>query len=526
VDRGRIMRTVKRQRGPLEAARAATHEVRAKAALSLLEELSACPPDIPVILDLVTKRVLELTNASGAMIGVHDGEDLVLRTAAGSAAPLLGHREPAAQTLSGLVFSNGKPLICSDTCSELRVDPVRFEGLDIRSLVIVPFRGGDRSRGVVIVTSPERAAFDREDEQVLSVVCRALTSRLELVEQFRECQLLLTENAIALATLRESENRFRSAFDHSGIGMALMALDGRWLKVNPALCRTLGYARQELLALDHDATTHVDDRGLEAPFLKRALAGELTHYEIEKRYLHKEGALIWGLLTVSVVMNSDRQPVYLIAQLQDITARKASEESLRALAVRDDLTGVWNRREMFRLLNEETSRADRHRRPLSLIMLDVDAFKQVNDTYGHQAGDTSLKQIARIIEESVRSFDRVARYGGEEFAVILPETVGLDALAVAERIRTRVAAQPVSLGRQDGVEVKISITVSSGIATMLGAQETSVDEIIREADASLYVAKTSGRNRCVAGPSALREGLPATTASAATDEPATELPRI
>ena len=513
MDRGRIMRTVKRQR-PFEAARGAGHEVRAKAALSLLEELSACPPDVPEILALVTNRVLELTGASGAMIGVHDGGDLVLRTATGAAAALLGRREPAAQTLSGLVFSSGAPLVCADVRRESRVDASRFEGLDITSLAIVPFQGADRSRGVVIVTSPRVGQFGSEDEQVLSVVCRALTSRLELVEQLRECQLLLTENAIALATLRESENRFRSAFDHSGIGMALMALDGRWLKVNPALCRTLGYARHELLTLDHEAATYADDRELETPFLQRALAGELTHYEIEKRYVHKGGALIWGLLTVSVVMNADRQPVYLIAQVQDITARKASEETLRALAVRDDLTGVWNRREMFRLLNEESSRADRHCRPLSLIMLDIDAFKQVNDTYGHQAGDASLKQIARTIEDSVRAFDRVARYGGEEFAVILPETVGLDALAVAERIRSRVAAQPIAIGEQNGVALRIPLTVSSGIATMAGSQATSVDEMIREADASLYVAKTTGRNRCVAAPSALRDTRPVA------DEPA------
>jgi len=499
------MRTVKRQRGPLAATRVTAPEVRVKAALSLLEELSACPPDVPEILALVTNRVVDLTGASGAMIGVHDGTDLVLRTAMGTAASLLGRREPAAQTLSGLVFASGEPLICADTSSEARIAPSRFEGLDIGSLIIVPFQGADRSRGVVIVTSPRPAAFDCEDVQVLSVVCRALTSRLELVEQLRECQMLLTENAIALGTLRESENRFRSAFDHSGIGMALMALDGRWLKVNPALCRTLGYARHELLTLDHEAATYPDDRNIEAPLLRRALAGELTHYEIEKRYVHKAGALIWGLLTVSVVLNADRQPVYLIAQLQDITARKASEETMRALAVRDDLTGVWNRREMFRLLNEESSRADRHCRPLSLIMLDIDAFKLVNDTYGHQAGDTSLKQIARTIEDSVRAFDRVARYGGEEFAVILPETVGLDALAVAERIRARVASQPISIGAHNGVETRIPITVSSGIATMGGAQATSVEEMIREADASLYVAKTSGRNRCVAAASALRE---------------------
>ncbi len=103
--------------------------------------------------------------------------------------------------------------------------------------------------------------------------------------------------------------------------------------------------------------------------------------------------------------------------------------------------------------------------------------------------------------------------------MILPETVGLDALVVAERIRARVAAQPVVLGAQNGVEVNIPLTVSSGIATMVGTQATSVDEMIREADASLYVAKTSGRNRWLAGPSALREGRAATPAEEPAERP-------
>src|SRR3569833_1704730 len=171
------MRTVKQQRGPVNAMRMAGPEVRAKAALSLLEELSTCPPDVPEILALVTNRVIELTGASGAMIGVHDGGDLVVRTAAGTAASLLGRREPATQTQSGLVFASGAALLCSDTRREARVDPSRFEGLDITSLAIVPFQGADRSRGVVIVASPRPGQFGQEDEQVLSVVCRALTSR-------------------------------------------------------------------------------------------------------------------------------------------------------------------------------------------------------------------------------------------------------------------------------------------------------------------------------------------------------------
>jgi diguanylate cyclase (GGDEF)-like protein/PAS domain S-box-containing protein len=475
-----------------------------KAVLALLDQVSASPSDdATTILSLIAVRAHQMTAATGAIIGVRDRDHMVLRSAVGSAASLQGRRVPLDRSLSGLALSTGQSLICVDTLCERRADPARFEGTDMRSLAVEPFHSPTAGSGVLIVTSPFAGTFGKEQQETLQVLARVLMRRLELVDQLAGYQLLLTENDIALATLRESESRFRSAFDHSGIGTALMTTDGRWLKVNPALCRTLGYSRQELLALDHQGTTHPEDVGLETRVLRRIMAGERTRYELEKRYIHKDRSIIWGLLTVTVVATPEQQALYLIAQIQDITARKATEETLRGLAVRDDLTGVWNRREMFRLLNEETSRADRHSRALSLIMLDIDAFKRVNDTYGHQAGDASLRQIARIIEECVRSFDRVARYGGEEFAVILPETAGADAMIVAERIRARVAGQEFVIGQKDGVDVRIPLTVSSGIATTIGGKETSIEEMIREADASLYVAKNGGRNRCVAAASAL-----------------------
>jgi diguanylate cyclase (GGDEF)-like protein/PAS domain S-box-containing protein len=481
---------------------------RSNATLKLLEQLWDCPPDSPDLLGLAMAGALALTKAGGAIIGTRDGANITVSAAVGTALPLVGRREPLARSLSGVALATGQSQLCVDARCEPRLDRVRSEKYGVRSLAVAPFVGPDNASGVLLVTSPFPGAFGGEDQELLSILARALTRRAELDGQLREYRLLLTENEIALATLRESEDRFRNAFDHSGIGMAMMSLDGRWLKVNPALCRTLGYSRQELLALDHAATTHVDDRELDLGPLRRIVTGEICRYELEKRYVHKDGSAIWGLLTVSAIQNSERQAVSLIAQIQDITARKASEESLRALAVRDDLTGVWNRREMFRLLNEETSRADRHGRPLSLIMVDVDCFKMVNDTHGHQAGDASLRQIARIIEDSVRSFDRVARYGGEEFAVILPETVGADAMVVAERIRARVAAQLFSIVHKDGTELRIALTVSSGVATMIGPTEATVEEVIRDADASLYVAKNAGRNRCVAAASALLEGRP------------------
>ena len=482
-----------------------TRAPQREAALAFMEEVSALAPDVAALLSLVAARAQQLTGASGAIVAMRDQHQVLRRAAVGSAALLLDGRTGLDGQLSPLALALGPACEASRPDSPARRAP--FEELGMQSVVHVPVRSLRANVGILAVTSPHPGAFKSEHQgdvrSILQVLARILTWRLEFVEQLQGYRDLLTENDIALATLRESEDRFRSSFDHSGIGMALLARDGRWLKVNAALCRTLGYSRQELLVRDHQSTTHPEDVHLEQPFLERLFKGEISSYELEKRYVHKDRSVIWGLLTISMVKTPEQQALYLIAQIQDITARKATEESLQKLAVRDDLTGLCNRREMFRLLKEESSRSDRHCRPMSLIMLDVDAFKNVNDTYGHQAGDASLRQIARIVEECVRSFDRVARYGGEEFAVILPETLGVEALVVAERIRVRVAAEEFSVGDKAGGKIRIPLTVSSGIATMTGERATSVEDIIREADASLYAAKKAGRNRCVAGASAL-----------------------
>ncbi|HEY8925836.1 MAG TPA: diguanylate cyclase [Polyangia bacterium] len=469
------------------------------AALAFVEEISAPASDLPSLLLPFVLRAQSLTGASGAAVGIREGDHLVLRAAVGSSAFLLGGRMRLDSSWSGLALVTGQPVICGDTRSEAPpFDPGPLESrIEARSLLVVPFQSSRADSGILMVTSPDPKTFRQEHQGTLALLGRILVHRLEHAEQIRAYQLTLAENDIALETLRESEHRFRSAFDHSGMGMALMSTEGRLLRVNPALCRTLGYSRSELLALTHEAATHPDDRGLEAPLLRQIVAGERTRYEIEKRYLHRDGSTFWGLLTVSVIATPEEQAVYLVAQIQDITSRKANEQALMTLAVRDDLTGLWNRREMLRILGEETSRADRHNRPLSLIMIDVDRFKAINDTYGHPAGDASLRQVARIVQDCVRSFDRVARYGGEEFAVILPETLEADALVVAERIRARVAAETFSIRSQDGADLGIAITVSSGIATMTADRELSVEEIIREADTHLYTAKSDGKNRCV-----------------------------
>ena len=176
-------------------------------------------------------------------------------------------------------------------------------------------------------------------------------------------------------------------------------------------------------------------------------------------------------------------------------ALKLSEsmEALRSLATQDPLTGLLNRRELDRLLEEELARAARFRRGFAVVLLDIDHFKRVNDTHGHQAGDLVLTHLARILGTLARSTDRVARFGGEEFAIVELENDEEGACRSAERIRQTLAEQPCPV---PGIEGGLRITVSAGVAVYPNHGD-GVDSLLRSADRALYAAKAAGRDRVV-----------------------------
>ncbi len=173
-------------------------------------------------------------------------------------------------------------------------------------------------------------------------------------------------------------------------------------------------------------------------------------------------------------------------------ARQLDRErgDLRELSARDPLTGLYNHREFYSLLQMELERSRRYRHPLALLMLDLDFFKQVNDTYGHMAGDEVLCAVAALMRHELRLVDHVARYGGEEFAAILPETAADEALAIARRIRQSVAARPLAVTGTGGV----ALTVSIGVALFPDDADSDA-ALVRQADQALYRAKAEGRNR-------------------------------
>lgn len=169
---------------------------------------------------------------------------------------------------------------------------------------------------------------------------------------------------------------------------------------------------------------------------------------------------------------------------------KGYQEMLRKMAVYDDLTGLYNYRSFLTILISEIERVKRYNNPLSLLMLDIDHFKQINDTHGHLAGNKILKFLSSAIMEQGRAIDSVCRYGGEELAIILPNTSMDDAIHIAERLRSTVEKVFFEIG----AEKPVHITVSIGVASVSGYTATE-NTLIRKADNALYEAKEKGRNR-------------------------------
>ena len=190
----------------------------------------------------------------------------------------------------------------------------------------------------------------------------------------------------------------------------------------------------------------------------------------------------------------DRQPRTLTADqeamLKDLAAMVMDEMELRLMASTDSLTGALNRRHFMDLAEREQSRALRYQLPLSVLMMDIDLFKNINDTHGHAAGDRILKRLTEICRKTLREPDLVGRFGGEEFAVLLPQTDTQGALQVAERLRRAIAAARVTAGKKP-----IRFTVSIGVASA-EPNRGNIEDALSRADKALYAAKADGRN-CV-----------------------------
>lgn len=305
----------------------------------------------------------------------------------------------------------------------------------------------------------------------------------------------LSVHEILIAALNESERRFRLLAEQAPTMLWFAGTSGAREFVNREWSEFLGLTETEMKATDWTMFLHPDDRERYRAFLEERL---LRHDAglIEYRIRAKGGHMKWVVEKVMPRLDGDRF-VGLIGADTDITAMKETTTTLERLVAQrteqlerlvnsDSLTGLLNRRAFDERLELEIHRAQRYSRPLSLLFIDIDHFKLVNDLHGHVIGDEVLRAIATVLKNGLRATDAACRYGGEEFVVILVETDRVEALTIAERIR--VATENTKLDHL-GESATISIGVSS-----LSPEDLAVD-LIQRADDSMYIAKKNGRNQ-------------------------------
>ncbi len=297
----------------------------------------------------------------------------------------------------------------------------------------------------------------------------------------------VTEQKIAEDAQADAETRFRATFERSPLGIALITFDGEIIDANAAFIVMAGRTEDELIGVNLELLIHPDDRARVIAEGAARLLGESDSPPGPARLQHADGRVVWVMSDLSMVMTPDGEHDYTIVLVADVTERKKLEERLEYQAYHDPLTQLANRARLRNLLETAWESRGAPGR-LALLFVDLDRFKQVNDTRGHEAGDELLLLVARRLERSVRGGDAVARFGGDEFVVICENIASRDeAVQIAGRIRESLArTYRLSSG-------EASVAASVGIAIDEGHE--SVDDLLRDADIAAYRAKELGRNR-------------------------------
>ena len=282
--------------------------------------------------------------------------------------------------------------------------------------------------------------------------------------------------------LRETEEHFRNAFDYAAIGMALVSPQGSWLRVNRSLCDLIGFTEAELLASNFQTVTHGDDLQHDLANLYRLMQGETLTCQVEKRYVHKTGQIVWALNNVSLVRDVDGDAVHFIFQIQDITERKRVEAALQNLSLIDELTGLYNRRGFMAVTEQHLAAIRRNKQVPVILYADLDGLKTINDSLGHHEGDRALKKTGDILKETFRTSDIVARLGGDEFVVLA--AIGQEEVAdsLTERLQERFDICNAQANRP------YQLSISVGVVHF-DSTDTSIEEVTARADRSMYEDK-------------------------------------
>jgi diguanylate cyclase (GGDEF)-like protein/PAS domain S-box-containing protein len=290
---------------------------------------------------------------------------------------------------------------------------------------------------------------------------------------------------------------FQQLAEFSADVICRSGVDMRWRYVSPSSIDVLGWTPEEMIAMEAFALIYPEDLPGLIAVATRNFAPGVEPERASVRMRKKDGTLVWIEFTARVVRDpATGEANEAVVTMRDISERKALEEKLLTMALTDGLTELANRRAFDEALDREWKRTLREGSQISLMLLDLDHFKEFNDRYGHQVGDDCLRAVARAVCGAVRTTDFAARYGGEEIAVILPATNTAGAVEVAKKVRSSV--EDLQITHEGNPASGRWVTVSVGVATALsrhGGTMRMPESLLLAADNALYKAKREGRNR-------------------------------
>lgn len=344
------------------------------------------------------------------------------------------------------------------------------------SYIGAPIRVNSKVYGTINFSSAQarELEYDTIDDEFMRLLARWAGSFLE--RQF------------ALDALSLAKKQFEMLFENNASGILAIDDSCKIVMVNKRFCEIIGFSKEELVGKDA-SMYHLDAISCQTMKEKILNTDKDSYLNLEQQLTRKDNQLVWCKFVGShIELTKDKSAI--LWSILDITVQKEMQERLEREATIDYLTEVYNRRYFASRLEEEVNRVKRNQDKItSLIMLDLDKFKLINDEYGHLIGDAVLKNFADILKKHTRNIDIVGRVGGEEFAMILPNTSIENAVNLVDRMREEVSNQTINID-----EKSIKYTVSIGVTT-LSHDDINFDSALSRADSALYLAKEKGRNR-------------------------------
>lgn len=478
--------------------------------------------DIDTILNRVVQLSIELLGADAGALSLYDAEHDCVWTGHAIGISGLTSSGPLLRGTGAVweLLDSGKPLLINDYMSHPRAIPLLVEQ-KVHAVVAVPIATPHKILGVlgIYYLQPGRQ-FSGHDRQLLETVARQTAVALENARLYQTA----LEETERRALLYRASLEFGQVLELDALCQAIHRAAARLMPCDTCVIGLFDAERQEV-----EYVYQVDaigvwpsgrlplERGLLGFIIRTGISLRITGCDPElEQWFGAEpfgegeqptvsllavplniGGQAIGALSIQAeasdaYTSTDLDALETLAATAAIAIQNARLfNQVQQLATIDALTGVANRRHFFDLARREVERAERYHHPLSLLMIDIDHFKQFNDTYGHVAGDQALRAIAAHLRDNLRENDIIGRFGGEEFLVLLPETGGKQAFRVAERLRAAIGVRPVTT---DAGEVSLSVSI--GVVSCRSAgQALSLEQLLKRADEALYLAKRQGRNQ-------------------------------